>query len=93
MVIPQLEEELKLDRLQLRTLSTQTLGEMFGDPQGGLDLSRKHHAVWSSWLQRRNDKAVPVRLAFVEATKSIFEYHADLRSETEGSFIQVSTFH
>ncbi|KAG8937052.1 hypothetical protein FRC02_008159 [Tulasnella sp. 418] len=82
-VVPQLEEELKVDRLQLRTLATQVLGEMFGELKNGVELSRKYHAAWQAWLTRKNDKAVAVRLAMVEATKSIIINHAEMRNEIE----------
>ncbi|KAJ7135989.1 cohesin-associated protein Pds5 [Mycena epipterygia] len=66
-VIPQLEEELQADDLQLRTIVTQVLGEMFGDPVGGVELTRKYPSTWNMWLRRKLDKAPAVRLKLVEA--------------------------
>lgn len=83
-VVPQLEEELKVDRLAMRALATEALGEMFGDQKTGLELAKKYQTAWQAWLQRRNDKAAPVRLAFVEGTPGIIINHAELRSEIEG---------
>lgn len=83
-VVPQLEEELKVDRLQMRTLATQVLGEMFSEAKNGVELSRKYHSAWQAWLQRRNDKAAWVRLAFVETTKDLIVNHPEFRAEIEG---------
>ncbi|KAI9511424.1 armadillo-type protein [Russula earlei] len=66
LVIPQLEEELRVEDLTLRTMATQVLGDMFAD-KGGADLLRKYPTTWSFWNLRRNDKSPVVRLAFVEA--------------------------
>ncbi|KAH9985602.1 armadillo-type protein [Russula vinacea] len=66
LVIPQLEEELRVEDLTLRTMATQVLGEMFAD-KGGADLLRRYPTTWSLWNLRRNDKSSVVRLAFVEA--------------------------
>ncbi|KAH9968243.1 armadillo-type protein [Russula dissimulans] len=66
LVIPQLEEELRVEDLTLRTMATQVLGEMFAD-KGGADLLRKYPTTWSLWNLRRNDKSPVVRLVFVEA--------------------------
>lgn len=84
-VVPQLEEELKVDRLAMRTLATQALGEMFGDSKTGLELAKKYQTAWQAWLQRRNDKAAPVRLAFVEATVGLITNHGEMRTEIEGA--------
>ena len=70
-VVPQLEEELRVQELQIRTMATQTLGEMFSEEKNGADLARKYPTTWTVWLQRRNDLSIPVRLAFVEATKGM----------------------
>ncbi|KAI0280430.1 armadillo-type protein [Russula aff. rugulosa BPL654] len=66
LVIPQLEEELRVEDLTLRMMATQVLGEMFAD-KGGADLLRRYPTTWSHWNLRRNDKSPVVRLAFVEA--------------------------
>lgn len=44
-VIPQLEDELKAESLPLRTLITETLGEMYAD-NSGIELSRRHNGVF-----------------------------------------------
>ncbi|KAI0047729.1 cohesin-associated protein Pds5 [Auriscalpium vulgare] len=69
-VIPQLEEELRVEDVQLRTLATQVLGEMYGD-KGGADLVKKYPTTWNVWLLRKNDKSSAVRLALVEAAKGL----------------------
>lgn len=69
-VVPQLEEELRVQENQIRIIATQTLGEMFADKGGG-DLVRKYPSTWSAWLARKNDQAVVVRQAFVETAKGV----------------------
>ncbi|KAI0264684.1 armadillo-type protein [Gloeopeniophorella convolvens] len=70
LVIPQLEEELRVEDLTLRCMATQVLGEMFSD-KGGMDLVRKYPTTWNFWMLRRNDKSPVVRLAFVEAAHGL----------------------
>ncbi|KAH0834786.1 hypothetical protein J3R83DRAFT_10387 [Lanmaoa asiatica] len=60
-VIPQLEEELRVDQVQVRLIVTQALGEMFAD-KGGSDLIRKYPTTWNVWLMRKNDKAAGLKL-------------------------------
>lgn len=82
-VVPQLEEELKVNEYEVRLLATQVLGEMFADKRGG-ELARKYPHVWDVWQARRNDKASGVRIAFVEGCQGIIVFHPELRQSTEG---------
>ncbi|KAH0581979.1 hypothetical protein H2248_011642 [Termitomyces sp. 'cryptogamus'] len=70
-VIPQLEEELRVEEVSLRLIATQVLGEMFGD-KGGPELVKKYPTTWNVWQHRKNDKVASVRLKFVEAAKGLF---------------------
>lgn len=89
-VVPQLEEELRVDEVQLRQMATQVLGEMFADNAGG-DLEKKYPSTWSMWLDRKNDKLAPVRLAFVEGCKGLLQHHrADLRESVECECVVIS---
>jgi len=82
-VVPQLEEELRVDEVSIRIMATQTLGEMFVD-SGGADFMRKYPSTWNLWLTRRNDKASAVRIAFVEACKGLVVAPGDTREAVEG---------
>ena len=82
-VIPQLEEELRVEQLTLRLIATQVLGEMFAD-KGGPDLVRKFPATWNVWLLRKNDRSSVIRLAFVESTRGLLGNLPDKREELEG---------
>ena len=83
-VVPQLEEELRVDEPEIRALATQVLSEMFADPNS--DLEKKYPSTWSLWLLKKNDKAVQVRLAFVEGCKGLLLHHrAELRQAIEGA--------
>lgn len=83
LVIPQLEEELRVEDLTLRTMATQVLGEMFAD-KGGAELLRRYPTTWSLWNLRRNDKSPVVRLAFVEAAYGLLAGLPEQRDFVEG---------
>jgi sister-chromatid-cohesion protein PDS5 len=87
-VVPLLEENLKVaDEVQLRQLSTKTLGTIFGmrpAVNGGVaDLAKTATAAWRSWVGRKVDRALPVRLAWVEAAGAILANQPDLRGQME----------
>lgn len=88
-VVPQLEQELKVNEYELRLLAAQVLGEMFAEKGGG-DLAKKYPHVWDVWCARKNDKAPGIRVAFVEACQGIIVLHPDLRRSIEG---EVSLWH
>lgn len=69
-VVPQLEEELRVEENQIRVMATHTLGEMFADKSSG-ELVRKYPTTWNAWIMRKNDQATVVRQAFVEAAKGV----------------------
>ena len=95
-VVPLLEENLKAaDEAGLRQLSTKTLGTMFGErPAVGTsvaDLAKAYPSTWRAWLGRKVDKAVIVRLAWVEASRGILVNHPELHKALEGeSHVSVS---
>jgi sister-chromatid-cohesion protein PDS5 len=90
-VVPQLEEELRVDELQIRLMATQVLGEMFSDKRGA-ELAKKYPTTWQTWLVRKNDKAPAVRVAFVEGSVNLLKNHPSLRVEIEGSWTLVTHF-
>jgi len=88
-VVPQLEEELRAEDVQIRTMATQVLGEMFAD-KGAADLVKKYPTTWSVWLLRRNDKSSAIRLTLVEAAKGLIvnlPEHKDLIEGRSSFFI------
>jgi sister chromatid cohesion protein PDS5 len=82
-IIPQLEEELRAQQHELRTLATRTLGDMFAE-KGGRELLKKYPSTWEFWLGRRNDKDTSVRLTWVEATQALLVKHSEPRKPIEG---------
>ncbi len=88
LVIPQLEEELRVEDLTLRIMATRVLGEMFAD-KGGADLLRRYPTTWSLWHLRRNDKSSVIRLAFVEAMYGLLVGLPEQRDFVEGLFSQL----
>lgn len=83
-VVPQLEEELRVEQVQLRIMATQTLGEMFADKHG-YDLVQKYPSTWNQWIGRKNDKNVTVRQTWVETMKGVIVNLPEMRKETEES--------
>ncbi|KAF9151558.1 hypothetical protein BG015_006528 [Linnemannia schmuckeri] len=78
-VIPQLEEELKLSDVTIRTLATRSLGEMFSEKTS--QLATQYESTWKAWLQRRNDKIPQVRIAWIESLVDLIKAHASLSKE------------
>jgi sister-chromatid-cohesion protein PDS5 len=83
-VMPQLEEELRAEDVQLRLIASHLLGEMFSD-KGGNDLVKKYPTTWNMWLQRKNDRSPAIRLKFVEAANGLYTNLPDLRDVIEGT--------
>ncbi|KAI0938430.1 hypothetical protein AcW1_001836 [Taiwanofungus camphoratus] len=81
-VVPQLEEELRVEENQIRIMATQVLGEMFAD-KGGADFVKKYPTTWNIWLLRKIDKAAVVRTAFVEAAKGVLINLPEMRDAIE----------
>ncbi|KZT28070.1 hypothetical protein NEOLEDRAFT_1130032 [Neolentinus lepideus HHB14362 ss-1] len=81
-VIPQLEEELKVELVPLRVMATQVLGEMFADVNG-VDLVKKYPSTWQIWLSRKNDRTPAVRLALVEVTKGLISKPPEIHKAIE----------
>ena len=87
-VIPLLEENLRAaDEADLRQLTTKTLGPMFGErpsvAAGVADIARAYPSAWRSWLGRKVDKSIQVRLAWVQATRGILVNHPELYKALE----------
>ncbi|KZV96910.1 ARM repeat-containing protein [Exidia glandulosa HHB12029] len=79
-VVPQLEEQLRVDNTALRAMATATLGRMFAD-KNGADLARLHAHTWKFWTSRKMDKAPAVRVELVNAAPKVLTAHPELRKE------------
>ncbi|KAI8082933.1 armadillo-type protein [Halteromyces radiatus] len=75
-VIPQLEEEMILDELNVRELATKTIGNMFSNKSS--IMFHQYPSVWKAWLGRSRDKSVSIRCQWVETACLIFQHHPDL---------------
>lgn len=82
LVIPQLEEEMRVDDSQIRLLATETLGEMYASKNGS-GLMKKYPSTWNTWIQRKNDKDPKIRVAFVDASKELVG-NSDLKGDITG---------
>ncbi|KAI7872829.1 armadillo-type protein [Spinellus fusiger] len=83
-VVPQLEEEMKVDDDHVRQIATQTLGEMFAEQN--TELYQQYPATWKTWLGRRNDKLVSMRMRWLEMCVPVFKNHVALVPELNGCF-------
>ncbi|OXM77000.1 sister chromatid cohesion protein PDS5 [Cryptococcus neoformans Bt63] len=82
--VPLLEENLKAaDEIPLRQLSTRTLGHLFAQRAGSDDPAKRYPSTWRAWLLKKTDKAVQVRLSWVETTQQILVAHPEVRRELE----------
>ncbi|PVU88709.1 hypothetical protein BB559_005438 [Furculomyces boomerangus] len=85
-VVPQLEEELRVDEISIRTMATQVLGEMFLEK--GYTLARRYSSTWNTWLKRRSDKSNIVRIMWVEHAVLMLQKQPQLAKELEGPIIE-----
>lgn len=83
-VIPILETELRADGLNPRLIATQTLGEMYAD-KGGPELVRKYPSTWQTWINRRADVSVAVRLKCIEAIPALLANLPESRESLDGA--------
>ncbi|ORX50442.1 hypothetical protein DM01DRAFT_1094332 [Hesseltinella vesiculosa] len=74
-VIPQLEEELTLDVLEMRILATETLGTMFAVKTQSM--FTQYRRAWREWLGRRQDKSLIVRTRWLSLAFTIYQNHID----------------
>ncbi|CCF52151.1 hypothetical protein NDA11_006419 [Ustilago hordei] len=85
-VIPQLEEELRAEDVQLRVLATKVLGQMFAEKPSSTagessDLARRYAGTWRAWLGRSKDKSSSLRVVWAECTKPLLVHHPELRHD------------
>lgn len=81
-VLPLLQEEMKVDQLNIRQLATETMGQMFADP--GPSVAEKYPLIWKTWLGRRDDKAIAVRVKWLEMCVDIYKNHRESVPELIG---------
>lgn len=48
--MPLLQEEMKVDHMNIRQLATETLGEMFAEESS--NVAEKYPNIWKTWLGR-----------------------------------------
>lgn len=82
-VIPLLEAELRVEGIGPRLIATQTLGEMYAAEKSGPELVKKYPATWATWLNRKSDVAVQVRLKCMEAIPPLIANLPETRDALE----------
>ncbi|KAF9941901.1 hypothetical protein BGZ67_003731 [Mortierella alpina] len=85
-VIPQLEEEMKLTDVSIRSLATKSLGEMFAEKTS--QLATQYESTWKAWLLRRNDKVPQVRIIWVASAVKLIKTHGSLDKELNEGFAE-----
>ncbi|KAJ1807474.1 Sister chromatid cohesion protein pds5 [Coemansia sp. RSA 2523] len=78
-VVPQLEEELSVEDVDIRVLAISVLGEMFGEK--GHTLAKRYEATWTAWKGRRADAAAAVRVEWVERAVALYQQQPQLARE------------
>ncbi|KAJ1497959.1 hypothetical protein HMI55_005208 [Coelomomyces lativittatus] len=73
-VIPHLEEEMVTENSHFRLLAIQTIGTMLTQRH---DFHKHFPQTWKSWLNRRNDKVLELRLLWLSFIPSIYNVHAN----------------
>ncbi|KAI8141303.1 armadillo-type protein [Fennellomyces sp. T-0311] len=83
-VLPQLEEEMKVDDYKVRCMATETIGSMFAETNS--TMFQRYPGIWKTWVGRRNDKSVQLRIKWLEKCKAIYHTHPDTVSELNSCF-------
>lgn len=83
-VVPQLEEELKVENSTIRQIASNTLGTMFS--KRGSKWVDSYPHIFKTWCDRRNDKNALIRMDWAEMAGSIVKNHPDLTQVMEREF-------
>ncbi|KAJ1668341.1 Sister chromatid cohesion protein pds5 [Coemansia sp. RSA 1813] len=78
-VIPQLEEEMCVEDVDIRVLATGVLGEMFAEK--GFTLAKRYETTWKTWKGRRADASPLVRVQWIEHAVSLYQHQPQLSRE------------
>ncbi|KAJ3216246.1 hypothetical protein HDU67_009756 [Dinochytrium kinnereticum] len=78
-VIPLLEEELRYEIVDIRLLATELLGKMISEP--GSTLAKTYPTTFRTWLERRNDKQIAIRIQWLEYCLEVFRNQPELIHE------------
>ncbi|KAJ2802150.1 Sister chromatid cohesion protein pds5, partial [Coemansia helicoidea] len=78
-VVPQLEEELGVEDVDVRVLATGVVGQMLADK--GFTLSKRYDSTWKAWKSRRADAAAAVRVQWAECAVALYQHQPQLARE------------
>ncbi|CEG69090.1 hypothetical protein RMATCC62417_05229 [Rhizopus microsporus] len=78
-VLPLVQEEMKLDQANVRQIATETMGKLFMHPES--NISEKYPTIWKTWLGRKDDKLVQLRVKWLEMCVDIYKNHTESMSE------------
>jgi sister-chromatid-cohesion protein PDS5 len=84
-VLPLLQEEMKVDQLNVRQLATEIMGQMFAEHSS--TVAEKYPVIWKTWLGRRDDKAIILRIKWLEMCVDIYKNHRESVPELIGKVI------
>ncbi|KAJ2018891.1 Sister chromatid cohesion protein pds5 [Coemansia sp. S16] len=85
-VVPQLEEELGVDDVDIRILATGVLGEMFAEK--GFTLAKRYESTWKTWKGRRADTSAVVRIQWIEHAVSLYQHQPQLSRELNDYIVE-----
>ncbi|KAJ2706085.1 Sister chromatid cohesion protein pds5, partial [Coemansia spiralis] len=82
-VVPQLEEELSVEDVDVRVLATGVVGQMLADK--GFTLAKRYDSTWKAWRGRRADAAAVVRAQWAECAVALYQHQPQLARELNDS--------
>ncbi|KAG0164485.1 hypothetical protein DFQ30_009873 [Apophysomyces sp. BC1015] len=83
-VVPQMAEEMKVDEYNVRQIATRTIGNMITEE--GSTLLQRYPGIWKTWMSRRNDKAIPIRLQWLETCEEMYQRNNEVTPELNDCF-------
>ncbi len=83
-VIPQIEQEMLVENVDLRALATEVIGAIAWETIGGVNFSLEYQSTMVVWLKRANDKSPIVRCKWVECCVGILNQQPnDIKALTD----------
>ncbi|KAK9451020.1 armadillo-type protein [Limtongia smithiae] len=77
-VIPQLEQEILVENVEMRVLATETVGLIAGQIPGRVNFISSQPACWEAWMGRQNDRSGVVRAKWAEGCAYIIGSRSDV---------------
>ncbi|CAD6889459.1 unnamed protein product [Tilletia controversa] len=81
-VLPQFDEELRAENVQVRQMAVGTIGRILSEKnENAREFTKKWPVVWRSFLQRATDKLPALRISWLEAIRGPLIRHNTLKDD------------